>query len=92
MTPPFQVTKKTLFLISKIERLLGRLEGLEHSVPQPHLRKSNRIRTVQGSLAIEGNTLSLDQVTALVDGKQVIGPRQDVQEVHNTILLYALTE
>jgi Fic family protein len=88
MTPPFQVTPKALDIISQTERLLGRMEGLEHSKPQPHLRKSNRIRTVQGSLAIEGNTLSLDQVTALMDGKSVMGKQQEIQEVHNAILLY----
>ena len=59
MAPPFQITSRILEQISKIERLLGRLESLDHPKPQPHLRKSNRVRTVQGSLAIEGNTLNV---------------------------------
>lgn len=63
-----------------IERLIGRFESLEHAKPQPYLRKSNRVRTVQGSLAIEGNTLSLDQVTALIEGKTVIGKRSDGEQ------------
>ena len=55
--PPFKITDSMLEQISAIERLLGRLESLEHPKAQPHLRKSNRVRTIQGSLAIEGNTL-----------------------------------
>lgn len=90
MIPPYQVTPDILDYIGKIERLLGRLEGLEHPKPQPHLRKSNRIRTVQGSLAIEGNTLSFDQVTALMDGKPVLGKKQEIQEVQNAIKAYDL--
>lgn len=88
MAPPFQITSRILEQISKIERLLGRLESLDHPKPQPHLRKSNRVRTVQGSLAIEGNTLNLDQVTALIEGKTVIGKKSEIQEVLNAIEVY----
>lgn len=88
MNPPFQITGEILAEISKIERLLGRLESLEHPRPQPQLRKSNRVRTVHGSLSIEGNTLSEQQVTALIEGKTVIGKPSEVQEVLNAIEAY----
>lgn len=88
MDPPFQITGHILEEISKIERLLGRLESLEHPRPQPQLRKSNRVRTVQGSLSIEGKTLSEEQVTALIEGKKVTGKPGEIQEVLNAIEVY----
>jgi Fic family protein len=74
--------------VCKIERLVGQLEGLQHIKPQPYLRKSNRVRTIQGSLAIEGNTLDLDQVTALLDGQKVLGRKNEIREVLNAIEAY----
>ncbi len=88
MHPPFTITPEILLVIGQIERLIGRIEGLEQPKPQPHLRKSNRVRTIQGSLAIEGNTLDLDQVTALLEGKRVIGRKEEIQEVLNAIKTY----
>ncbi len=88
MTPPFSITASVLDSISQIERLIGRVEGLHQPKPQPYLRKSNRVRTVQGSLSIEGNTLNLEQVTALIEGKSVIGNKNDVQAVLNAIEVY----
>ena len=88
MIPPFSITPTILSKVGLIERLIGRVEGLDHPKPQPHLRKSNRVRTVQGSLAIEGNTLDLDQVTALLEGKKVIGRREEIIEVLNAIKVY----
>lgn len=90
MKPPFTITPLILNDIAKIERLIGRIEGLNQPKPQPFLRKSNRVRTVQGSLAIEGNTLSLEQVMALIEGKQVIGDKKDIKEVLNAIDVYDL--
>ena len=52
------------------------------------MRKANRIRTIQGSLAIEGNTLSTEQITAILNSKLVIAPPKEVQEVRNTIKAY----
>ena len=52
------------------------------------LRRINRIRTIRGSLAIEGNTLSEAQITAILDGKRVIAPPREIQEVHNAIAAY----
>jgi len=88
MNPPFSITPKILGDIGRIERLIGRVEGLHEPKPQPYLRKSNRVRTVQGSLAIEGNTLDLEQVTALIEGKVVIGKKEEIQEVLNAIEAY----
>lgn len=74
--------------IARIERLIGRIESLNQPKPQPHLRKSNRVKTVHGSLAIEGNTLNLDQITALLDGKPIVGEKREVQEVLNAVSVY----
>jgi Fic family protein len=88
MIPPVSITASVLDDIASIERLIGRIEGLHQPKPQPYLRKSNRVRTVQGSLAIEGNTLNLDQVTALMEGKIVIGKKDEIKEVMNAINVY----
>jgi len=88
MAPPFSITSRTLHLVSQIERLIGRVESLNQPKPQPHLRKSNRVKTVHGSLAIEGNTLDLEQITALLDGKKVLGKKEEIREVLNAIDVY----
>src|ERR1022692_1847442 len=88
MKPPFRITPRILTLSTDIARLVGRCEGLSGTQPQPQLRRQNRIRTVQGSVAIEGNTLSLDQITAILDQKTVRGPRREVTEVRNAIAAY----
>ncbi len=86
--PPFSITSKMLTLCTNITQVLGTYEGLKISKPQPRLRKSNRVRTIQGSLAIEGNTLNLDQVTAILDGKRVVGEKKEIIEVQNAIKAY----
>ena len=88
--PPFQVTDRAQLLASEIARLVGRYEGLSAPAPQPTLRRGNRIRTVVGSLAIEGNTLTLAQATAILDDKRVVGPQREIVEVRNAIAAYAL--
>ena len=88
MKPHYELTSKILNLCSKINRLLGQHEGVHLSKPQPRLRKANRVRTIQASLAIEGNTLNLDQVTAILDGKRVLGPKRDILEVQNAVRAY----
>jgi len=90
MNPPFSITPEILRFVGEIERLIGRIEGFEQPKPQPHLRKVNRVRTIQGSLAIEGNTLDLDQVTALLEGRRVIGRKEEIQEALNAIATYDL--
>lgn len=89
MRPPFTLTPKILNLVSDINLMIGRYEGLHAPIPQPKLRRQNRIKTIQGSLAIEGNTLDLDQVSAVFENKRVIGPKKDILEVQNAIHLYS---
>ena len=87
--PPFTITSKVLNLCSKISRVLGRCEGLQLSAPSPQLRRQNRIRSIQSSLAIEGNILTQEQISAIIDHKRVIGPAKDIREVQNAIEVYA---
>jgi Fic family protein len=69
-------------------RLVGRWEGLQAPRPQPKLRRENQIRTIRGTLAIEGNTLSPDRVTAILDHRRVVGSKREVLEVKNAIATY----
>lgn len=89
-SPPFQITTQATALMAKIERLLGQIDASTASRPAPSLRKQNRIRTIKDSLAIEGNTLSLEQVTAIFENKRVVGPRKEVLEVQNAIKAYEM--
>ena len=88
MQPPFTISSLAIQLLADIERLLGRYEGLHHPRPAPQLRRSLRVRTVQGSVAIEGNTLAEDQITALIEGKRVVGPPREIREVENALAAY----
>ncbi|WP_180168959.1 Fic family protein [Acinetobacter sp. YH12021] len=86
--PPYTITSKIIHLIAQISENIGRLTVLEEIQENLKLRKANRIRTIQGSLAIEGNTLSTEQITAILNGKTVIAPPKEVQEVRNAIKAY----
>lgn len=88
MSPPFTITAKILSQVSQIERLIGRVESFDQPKPQPQLRKSNRVKTLQGSLAIEGNSLDLEHITAVLNGKRVIAPKNDILEVINANEVY----
>ena len=85
--PPYTLNSAILKRVADICELLGRL-SLFNGMQELHLRRVNRIRTIQGSLAIEGNTLTEDQITAIVDGKPVMAPLREVQEVRNAISVY----
>lgn len=85
--PPFSITPAILNLIVEVGELLGHWSA-QAGRSSPLLRKENRIRTIQASLAIEHNSLSTEQVTALVEGKRVLAPAKDIQEVRNAILAY----
>ncbi|MGX6960178.1 MAG: Fic family protein [Rickettsia endosymbiont of Pentastiridius leporinus] len=87
--PPFQITNKILKLLQDISYELGILLGAKLYIPPIKLRKNNQIKTLQSSLAIEGNTLSIEQVTDLINGKRVLAPKKDILEVKNAIKLYA---
>jgi len=86
--PPFTITPRIIDLISQISEVLGRLSENGDAEQALRLRRINRIRTIRGSLAIEGNTLSEGQITALLDGKHVIAPPREIQEVKNAIAAY----
>lgn len=86
--PPFSITSAILDLLAQIAEEVGRL-GLGDATPaQPKLRRGNRIKSIHASLAIENNTLSLEQVTALLEGKRVLGPPKEVLEVKNAFAAY----
>lgn len=86
--PPFTLTPTIVTLVAEISETLGRLSVLGENTKTLRLRRANRIRTIQASLAIEGNTLSLEQITAVLDGKRVLAPAKDLQEVRNALLAY----
>ena len=89
--PPFNITDKILHLIAEISEQIGSLNLRTGSdVPSPVLRKKNQIRTIHSSLAIENNTLSLKQVTDIIDGKHVLGAPDEIQEVKNAVEAYSL--
>ena len=86
--PPFQITNKIIDDVAEISELVGRLSAHDHLSSNPNLRRTNRIRTIHGSLAIEQNTLSLEQVTAVLNGKHVLAPPKDIAEVKNAYEIY----
>ena len=86
--PPLTLNPALLNRVAAIAEALGRWSARQDSQPSPRLRRENRIQTIQASLAIEQNSLSLEQVSALFDGQRVIGPARDIQEVRNAIAAY----
>lgn len=86
--PPFSITPAIVTLVGKISEAVGRLTILNEQSKSLRLRRINRIRTIRGSLAIEGNQLSEAQITAILDGKRVVAPPREVQEVRNALAAY----
>ena len=86
--PPYTITSAILNHVAAISEAVGRLTVLSDQTRSLRLRRINRIRTIHGSLAIEGNTLSEAQVTAILDGKRIIAPPREVQEVKNALAAY----
>lgn len=86
--PPFVLSHAMLSKVAQIAELLGRWKQANQDELVPQLRRGNRIQTIQASLAIEQNTLTLDQVTAVLDGKVVLGAPKEIQEVLNTFATY----
>ena len=86
--PPFEITNTMIHEVAEIAELVGKLTSTNQLSANPTLRKTNRIRTIHGSLAIEQNTLSLEQVTAVLNGKQVLAPPKDIAEVKNAYEIY----
>jgi len=88
MKPPYEITPKILKLITSISEKIGEVNANFLNKPSPKLRKQNKIKTIHSSLKIEGNTLTEEQITALLENKRVIGPKKDVAEVLNAIEIY----
>jgi Fic family protein len=89
MKPPYEITSRMLESYGRIRENLGRAKSFLLVKPEARLRRANRIKTIHSSLGIEGNTLSLEHVTALLDNKRVLGPAKDILEVRNAIAVYA---
>ncbi len=89
-TPPFTVNAKIIDLISKISEKIGEINSLESSPQHVNLRKENRIKTIHSSLAIENNSLRIEQITAIIEGKRVLGAPNEIQEVKNAVQAYDL--
>jgi len=88
MKPPYDITARILNLISSISIKIGEVNANYLNKQSPQLRKQNRIKTVHSSLSIEGNTLSEDQVSAILENKKVVGPQKDITEVINALKVY----
>ena len=86
--PPYSLTPAILGLVAEISEAIGRYAGLADRALTPQLRRENRLRTIQASLAIENNTLTLEQVTAVIDGKRVLGQPREIHEVRNAFAAY----
>ncbi len=88
--PPFHMTDAITNLLAAVCEEVGRITVLSHGILTPHLRKENRIRTIHSSLAIEHNSLSLEQVTAILNGKRILGAPNEIREVKNAYAAYEL--
>lgn len=88
--PPFEITSKIIELISNISEKIGEINYLQNNPYHIKLRKENRIKTIHSSLAIENNSLSLKQITAIIEGKHVLGNPNEIKEVKNSIQAYDL--
>ena len=88
----FEITNAIIGYVAEIAELTGKLSSTNKFSANPMLRRTNRIRTIHGSLAIEQNTLTLEQVTAVLNGKQVLAPPKDIAEVKNAYEIYERLE
>lgn len=86
--PPFKITTAILNLVSKISETIGQLKKIETAITTPQLRKVNRMKTLVGTLQIEGNTLDEERMTALLEGKRVLGSKQEIAEAKGAIEVY----
>lgn len=89
MKPPYEITSKILALSNSISEKIGEIKAAKLTKPPTELRKRNRIKSIQSSLEIEGNTLTVEQITDLIDNKRVLAPQKDIVEVKNAIELYS---
>lgn len=89
MKPPYEITNRILSLISSISEKIGEVKSARLIKPPTELRKRNRIKTIQSSLEIEGNTLTVEQITDLINSKRILAPQKDILEVKNAIKVYS---
>ena len=89
--PSYTLSDKMISLVAEITEIATHLEMRESTI-DPLLRKKNRLKTIHSSLAIEQNTLTLQQVSDIIDGKRVFGPPREIEEVKNAKAAYALLE
>ncbi len=88
MKPPYDITSNILKLVTLISEKIGEINANLLDKPSPKLRKQNRVKTIHNSLKIEGNTLTEQQITAIIENKRVIAPKKDILEVLNAIEVY----
>src|SRR5574344_2523178 len=86
--PPFKISGRILSLVADVSERVGHISALNTVPAFPQLRKQNRIRTIHSSLAIENNTLSLEQVTDIINGKRVLGRAEEIKEIQNAFQAY----
>ena len=89
-TLPFEITNEILDRVSSIMKNIGKLDNYKDLNKMPILRRNNRIKSIHSSLSIEANTLSFNQVRDIIDGKMVLGPQNEVQEVKNAYEAYKI--
>ena len=87
-SPPYTLTDKIVNLVSKITEILTKITINSDNNSNPRLRRDNRVKTIHASLAIENNTLSLEQVTDIINGKRVLGYPDEICEVKNAFEAY----
>lgn len=92
MKPPYSITENILSLVAQISEKIGEINAYYLHKPTTELRKKNRIKTIQASLEIEGNTLTEEQITSLLDNKRVLAPQKDILEVQNAVKAYELLQ
>lgn len=90
--PPFSISNRMLELVSEISEKVGRINSHKAPEAKPQLRKNNRIRSIHSSLKIEANSLSLNEVRDVINGRTVIGDRKEIQEVKNAYKAYEMIE
>lgn len=88
LKPPYEITSKILNSIASISEKIGEVNAVHLNRPPTELRKRNRIKTIQSSLEIEGNTLTVEQITDLLENKRILAPKKDILEVKNAISVY----
>ena len=88
--PPFTMTDEIANFLIEIAEIIGAMTVSEQLSRNPKLRRENRIRSIHSSLAIEQNSLTMDQVSDVIDGKRVLGPPQDIREVQNAYEAYEI--